>query len=95
MTTIRLDMLELIGRGYAIEHCVSFFRRDNERLMFQSYLADAMRMITYNTSGKGAGVIEKRYYDMVQSVRKKGKQKEDTRTQEEIVQRISDKIRRL
>ena len=91
ITTIRLDMLELIGRGYAIEHCVSFFNKKREEQRYKYYLTDAIRILTYNTSMKGRGVIEQRYYDLAQKIN----QKEDNRTADDVIDNISDKLRKM
>lgn len=84
-------MLELIGRGYAIEHCVSFFNKKREEQRFKYYLTDAIRILTYNTSMKARGVMEKRYCDLINRT----SQKEDNRTAEDVIKNISDKLKKM
>ena len=59
--TIRLDLLELFGSGYVIDHCVSAFSKkkekekekelENEKLKACIYyFADCIRLITENTA---------------------------------------------
>ena len=84
-------MLEIVGKGYVMEHCISFFRKRQEEKLFKNYVADAMRIITYNTSKKGSGVIEQRYSDILESLYAK----KETRTEKEIVNSISNKLRKM
>jgi len=87
-------MLELIGRGYAIEHCVSFLHKKHEDEAFRIYLTDAIRMITYNTALKGRGVMEQRFFDIIKDIRDKSQGKKE-QTAEEVITHISDKLRSM
>lgn len=91
ITTIRLDMLELIGRGYAIEHCVSFFNKKREEQAFRYYITDAIRILTCNTSGKSRSFIEQRFLNLVQ--KKNVNQKEHTA--EEVITHISGMLSKM
>lgn len=47
---IRLDMLEVCGRGYVIDHCIASLRRRNRELEFRVYVTDALKLISENTA---------------------------------------------
>ena len=55
--TLRLDLLELFGSGYVIDHCVSAFSKKKEQeLQYEElktciyYFADCLKLITENTA---------------------------------------------
>ena len=35
-------MLEIMGKGYVIDHCMSFFQRENLRKSYQYYVTDLL-----------------------------------------------------
>ena len=43
--TIRLDLLELMGSGYVIEHCISALSELRREKTYQYYVADALKNI--------------------------------------------------
>lgn len=51
---IRLDLLELYGRGYVIDHCIAALKRKNEakikEIRLNAYITDALKIIAENTS---------------------------------------------
>lgn len=83
MRSIRLDMLELMGSGYVIEHCVSAFRKEQAEMQYRSYIADALKALADNTARHGGVIMRERYADMIGSGKKK-----DTRTGDEIAQDV-------
>lgn len=74
--TIRLDLLELFGSGYVIDHCVSAFskekeieRRYEEEKLYRYYLTDCLRVITENTAKSAhteASYINNRFQDIIE-----------------------------
>lgn len=74
-----------------IDHCISFFHKRNEEKLFKNYVTDALRIITYNTSKRGSGIMEERYSDILESIKKKP----ETRTAGEIINSISNKLRKM
>ena len=62
-------MLDLFGRGYVIEHCVSWLKKDSEEKAFRVYITDTLKAIADNTGRavkNGVG-IKSRFADMVAS----------------------------
>lgn len=80
LKTINLDLLEIMGRRYVIEHCISAFRAKQEEKMFRVYVTDALRALC-----RSEGT---RYWDMI-------KPNTGNKQDEEIVNEIKDKIRSL
>ena len=60
--TIRLDLLELFGSGYVIDHCIAVFSKEQEEAKKQEeekryryYLTDCLKLITENTAKYAGG----------------------------------------
>ena len=59
----------MFGRGYVIEHCVSWLKKDSEEKAYRAYITDALKAITDNTGRavkNGVG-MKSRFADMVAS----------------------------
>lgn len=73
--TIRLDLLELFGSGYVIDHCISAFANEQEKIkrweeekQYRYYLTDCLKLITENTAKfAGGSYISNRYEDIIDS----------------------------
>lgn len=68
ISTIRLDLLELLGSGYVIDHCLSEYlekkkaeREEKDRWIFFGYISDAIKIISENTA-KSVNAGESAYY---------------------------------
>lgn len=86
--SVRLDLLELFGRGYVVEHCISAFNEKQKEETYRLYVAEILRGI-----GKQVGVsFSMSYTELIKSMKP---QKEETRTADEIIGGIKDKLRRL
>lgn len=74
-------MVDLLGSGYVIDHCVAAYTERQRREMYEIYVTDALySLITvWSTNAKD---VMKRYYDLLHP------QKEDTRTGQEIAEDI-------
>ena len=71
-------MLDLFGRRYVIDHCISAFRIQAEEKIYRVYVTDGLRALC---GGQGD-----RYYDLITPG------KEETRTAEEIIDNIKGKL---
>lgn len=61
---IRLDLLELMGRGYVIDHCIASLRKRNRDIEYRVYITDALKAIVGNTARFAGGVeLSRRYAD--------------------------------
>jgi len=52
--SIRLDLLDLFGSGYVIDHCVSAFLKSQREELYQYYITDALKVI---------GHLDRRFFD--------------------------------
>lgn len=69
---IRLDMLEVMGRGYVMEYCISSLRKWEKELEYRVYITDALKAIAENTAKNVGGTfLTKRYVDSVLPSNKK------------------------
>ena len=79
ISTIRLDLLEIFGRGYVVDHCVAFFKKEKDETLYRCYVADLLK-VTAEMAGRAAGyeVTAQSYRELI------GLVKEDDRTGDEI-----------
>lgn len=49
-------MLDLLGSGYVVEHCIAAIQKEQEERAYQYYMTDVLR---------NAFNVEKRFYDML------------------------------
>lgn len=68
-------MLEVFGRGYVIEHCMSSFSEYNEEYTYRIYVTDLLRSLTGDRSIT-------RYYELITP--RKGTEKSATQVKEQI-----------
>lgn len=80
-------MLELFGRGYVIEHCVSTINNTRKEEIYRTYIAESLRIIS---SGVGREITVK-YIDIIESCTP-NREAEETRTPEEIIDSIKKKL---
>jgi len=79
---IDLNMLEIIGRGYVIQHCISLFKKYQEELSYRFYETELLRGIA-----KSLGLnVNMTYRDILEP------KKEETRTAGEIISNIKKKL---
>ena len=82
-------MLEILGKDYLIDHCVSFLISQNKEHIYRSYVTEALKIISENTSKFfGGGYLNIRYTDILENINKP----KETRTAEEIIENIRDKL---
>ena len=77
-------MLELFGRGYVIQHCVSLLNKKSEERAFQYYVTDTLKVmanILYKANGGEGILIDLRYYDVMNQK----KEEKPTQTADEII----------
>jgi hypothetical protein len=93
-------MLEVLGRGYVIEHCVSSLKLKNEEKAYRTYVTDTLMAIAENTThflGMNGVVdygktVKTRWIDILNPPPKEDKS-EDNRPADEIVSDIWSRIR--
>ena len=74
-------MLEIFGKGYVIQHCISFFRKENLDKAYQIYVTELLTGIAKANGLK----VDRTYRDIVCPV----EVKEDAET---IISRIKNKL---
>lgn len=84
-TGINLEMLDLIGKGYIVDHCVSLFNNKAKERLYQTYITDTLKCLNDNLAKVIGGTsIKARYYDLLEA----GSQKESEKTGDEIALEI-------
>lgn len=89
---IRLDMLELLGSGYVIEHCVAAFSDLLHKKSLETYITDCLMYIAKNSALQEKQYLTTRFYDMAYKPKEK---KQDNRTGEQIISSITGKLARI
>lgn len=76
-----------------MDHCIAFFRRKNERRLFEIYVTDALKAIAENTSKMyGGSSMKMRYADLMMDTKT---EEESERTADDIINSIKNKINNL
>ncbi len=95
---IRLDLLNIYGRRYVIEHCVSAIRRKNEAKdeLFKIYITDMLKGIaeTVIYSTYDQKVELPRYADTIKEIKEPPKKKKP-QSADEIIFNIRKRITEL
>lgn len=78
--SVNPQLLEIMGRRYVIESCISALNSKHEEMMFRVYVTDALRALCRSNGA--------RYFDLIS-------RKADTRQDAEVVNDIKDKMRGL
>ena len=79
-------MLELLGRGYVIEHCISSFKNKKHLEALTIYVTDCLFTIANGIYGGGNKAIKDRFCNLIIE-ESKPKESED-----EIINRIKQKL---
>ena len=90
METLNFDLLNLVGIGYVIEHYIAYFQKEQQEKMYKIYITDSLKMIAENTAkAHGGSYLNSRFIDIIEPG------KEETRTAEEVIDDLKEKLRRL
>lgn len=64
--SVRLDLLELMGSGYVIEHCVATFSEYCKEQAFRIYMADGVKCISESVANYlGGSYLQGRYAEII------------------------------
>lgn len=86
-------MLELLGSGYVIEHCMSAFSERKETDRYREYVSECLRLILENTAKLAQGrYVSKKYSEFVKNESIK-ETESDSYTPGKITERIKSKFR--
>ena len=85
-------MLEVLGSGYVIEHCIAALDELGKKRTFETYVTDCLKALTENTANsENRKYMTTRYAEMVYKDRKPQKE----HTAEEVKTNILGKLRNL
>ena len=61
-------MLDLLGRGYVIDHVMASFRKEKKDEAFRTYITEGLRIITENTAAAvGGSSLSMKFDDVLKS----------------------------
>ena len=79
--------MELNGVGYVIDHCISYFYKEQRHRAYEVYVTDVLRIISENTAKQvGGSYVKARYAEIIDPP------KEETRTADQIIDNIRSKL---
>lgn len=66
ISTIRLDLLDLMGSGYVVDHCISALSLNAENLKYQLYITDCLKNINEIMAKRyGGSYVSVRYSELI------------------------------
>ena len=100
--TIRLDLLDILGSGYVIDHCVSAIIKKNKEKLYQKYIAESFKNVNDNIASiasalsKGKADVKSviSFDELEKRIKNKTKKKEKTGDEiaEEVIERLCKKV---
>lgn len=84
-------MLEILGSGYVIEHCIAALDDLSEKRAFEAYVTDCLKALTENTAGEAKNYMKSRYVELVNFDTKPRKEQ----SAEEIKSNIFGKLKAM
>lgn len=83
-----------MGKSYLIQHCTYAYNHKQERRAFEIYVSDRVKAINDSVASVfGGSTSASRYIDVLERIM--DARPEDSRTAEQIISSISDKLERL
>lgn len=80
---MRLDLVDMLGSGYVMEHCVSAFSDEVKDKIYRTYITDGIMNISESIAQAfGGRYLTQRYVDIIDT------SDNDEETADEIVQRV-------
>ena len=79
-------MLELFGRGYVIEHCISSFKNKKQVEALTIYVTDCLYTIANGIYGGGNKAIKDRFCNLTKE------EVEPKESEDDIINRIKQKL---
>jgi len=93
-TGINLEMLDLIGKGYIVDHCVSLFNDRMKERLYRVYITDTLKCLNDNVAKVvGGSVLKARYYDLLEEGNKKEIEKTGDEIALEIIRKAGLKVK--
>lgn len=93
-TGINLEMLDLIGKGYIVDHCVSLFNDRMKERLYRVYITDTLKCLNDNVAKVvGGSALKARYYDLLEEGNKKEIEKTGDEIALEIIRKAGLKVK--
>lgn len=89
ISSIRLDLLEVLGDGYIAQHIQQSYREYIEQTSYKVYMSDMVMKLTTAFTGSE---IERRWCDILDELDGSTTPEEHTETEQEIKSRLLAKL---
>jgi tRNA A-37 threonylcarbamoyl transferase component Bud32 len=78
-----MSLVDSVGKSYVIDHYIAFFKKEMQDKSYRIYVTDALQLLTKKFGGE---YLKNRFYDVIEP------HIEETRTAEEVINDIRNKI---
>ena len=86
---INTDLIELIGKGYIVDHCIALYNRRMEERAFMVYMSDVIMGLYNRFLPSGAEPLTARYADCLDYAKPKKKEKTGDEIAAEIIAKFN------
>lgn len=94
ISTIRLDLLDLFGSGYVVDHCISALSLNTENLKYKVYVADCLKNINEIMAKRyGGSYVSVRYSELIENNKPDKEEKTGDEIAADIIMRAGLKLK--
>lgn len=91
-TGLSVELLELVGKGYVIDHCISLFNKQAREEAYRTYIADTLKALNDNFAKIfGGSYYQTRYIDAIKQ--EKEPEKSGDEIARDIIKRAGLKVK--
>ena len=88
-TGINTELIDLIGKGYIVDHCIALYNRRMEERSYRVYVTDLLMGIYNRFTPSGTEPLTIRYADCLEYVKPKKKEKTGDEIAAEIIAKFN------
>lgn len=89
-------MLELLGRDYVIDHCISRLNLEAENQLYRTYVTDSLKTIMENTAylTRKGKALSARYVDILNNMKNPNTQNsvDEQQRAEETIEKMKNRL---
>lgn len=86
---LNTDLIEIIGKGYIVDHCIALYNRRMEEQAFRIYVTDLLRGLYNCFTPADAEPLTARYADCLDYAKPKKKEKTGDEIAAEIIAKFN------
>lgn len=86
---INFDLIEVLGKGYIVDHCIALYNSRMEERTYRIYVTDLLMGIFNRLTPSGAEPLTTRYADCLEYAKPKKKEKTGDEIAAEIIAKFN------